>query len=141
MQPATVGRRVGRRLVFRLRDLAVEAAARQFGVERLLPLRHLPVVLGESGEAIALTLHGAADWRPLRILRRIAGIEPALANRKGDDVDHWLFPARLALRGAHAATDRRDGSLFGSAGGGFSAGAWTTEGRVRSIRTAVRVLA
>src|SRR3954452_20170002 len=50
---------------FRLRDLPVEAAARQFGVERLLPLRHLPVVLGESGEAIALTLHGAADWRPL----------------------------------------------------------------------------
>ena len=29
--------------------------------------------------------------------RRIAGIEPALANGERDDADHWRFPARMAL--------------------------------------------
>ncbi|MER9548087.1 hypothetical protein [Mesorhizobium sp. M7A.F.Ca.US.010.02.1.1] len=88
MQAGAVSRGVGRHLIFRLRDLAVEAAAGQFGVERLLLVLHLLVALGDSGKVIAQPVHGAADWRPLRILRRVAGVEPALANGKGDDVYH-----------------------------------------------------
>ncbi|WP_244440057.1 hypothetical protein [Mesorhizobium metallidurans] len=68
MQAAAVGRRSRRHLVFRLRDLAVEPAAREFGVERLLLLFHLLVVLGDSGKLVAKTLHRRADRRSLRIL-------------------------------------------------------------------------
>ncbi|WP_292178173.1 hypothetical protein [Mesorhizobium sp.] len=83
MQAGAIGRRIRRHLIFRLRDPAVEPAARQLGVERLLLVFHLLVALGDSGKLVAKTLHGAADRRSLRVLHRVAGIEPALGNGEG----------------------------------------------------------
>ncbi|WP_206622094.1 hypothetical protein [Mesorhizobium sp. M7A.F.Ca.MR.176.00.0.0] len=80
-----------------MRDPAVEPAPFQLGVERLLLVLHLLIALGDSGKLVAKPLHGAADRRSLGILRRIAGIEPALGNGERNNADHWLFPAQLAL--------------------------------------------
>ncbi|MFB9981265.1 hypothetical protein ACFSQQ_19380 [Mesorhizobium kowhaii] len=78
MQACAVGRRIRRHLVFRLRDPAVEPTAREVGVERLLPLFHLLVALGDSGKLVAKSLHRPADRRSLGIGDDSAGIEPAL---------------------------------------------------------------
>ncbi|MER8576944.1 hypothetical protein NKG99_34770 [Mesorhizobium sp. M1409] len=113
MQAGAVGRRIRRHLVFRLRDPAIEPAARQLRVECLLLVFHLLVARGDGRELVAKTLHGAADRRSLRVLHRIAGIEPALGNGEGDDADHWLFPAQLALNKGRAGEHGTAGSHAG----------------------------
>ncbi|WP_198022678.1 hypothetical protein [Mesorhizobium sp. LNJC384A00] len=92
MHACAIRRRVRRHFIFGLRDPRVEAATRQLGVERVLLVLHLLVAFGKSGKVVAETLHGAADRRPLGILHGVAGIEPALADGKGDDVYHLRVP-------------------------------------------------
>lgn len=93
IQAVAIGRRVCRHLVFRLRDLTVEPAASQLGVERFLLVLHLLVALGDSRKVLARPLHGGANGRSVRIFRGAAGIEPALGNGDRNDADHVLFPA------------------------------------------------
>ncbi|MER9328176.1 hypothetical protein [Mesorhizobium sp. M0488] len=85
IQAGTIGRPICHDLVFRLRDLAVEPAARQLGVERFLLCLHLLVALGDSGKLIAKTLHRPAHGRSLGIGDNVAGIDPALGQLERND--------------------------------------------------------
>lgn len=95
MQAAAIGRRVRRRLVFGLRDLAVEPAARQFGIERLLLFLHLLVALGDGGEVIA---------QPLGILHPLPVSSRRWATERGMMCTIQVFPAQLALEKGEAPT-------------------------------------
>ncbi|CCV15016.1 hypothetical protein MESS4_730010 [Mesorhizobium sp. STM 4661] len=79
MQAGAIGRCVGRHIGLGSGDLVHHLAAGNFGVERLLLLFALLKALGDGRKLAAQALHGAADWRSLRILHRVAGIDPALS--------------------------------------------------------------
>ncbi|WP_206522102.1 MULTISPECIES: hypothetical protein [unclassified Mesorhizobium] len=94
MQAGAVGGRIGHRIGLGLGEFAVQPARGDLGVEGLLLRLALLVALGGGLPSVAELLHRFAHRRRARILHRVAGIEPALAYKKRDDVDHWLFPAR-----------------------------------------------